>query len=355
MPADTSNPASVALWSIFDDKWEFDQEHQPEWATLRGDLRFNDKLTDYSSAGHKKIADANKSFLARLDEIKRDDLSEEDRDNEEVFRFLLTVNIRNFDLKYYQLQVEQLQGPHLGFANMLTFTPFSTEKHFQDFTSRLHAFGSLIEQLIETQREGIAEKRTQPLFVVNAVIGQCEKQIVEDVTKSPFYKPVADEKNELVSDEVRDSFKKLIGEVVVPGYRKLKTFLEEEYTPHARESAGVWSVPQGEELYARLTEKFTTTKLSPQEVHDVGVKEVTRLREEIHAVLSSQGYEGTFPELQKQLLENKDLFFKDSEGPIKAYEELLEKVYPLLPKFFGLMPEAKCVMKKVQEYAQVSA
>ncbi len=198
-----------------------------------------------------------------------------------------------------------------------------------------------MEQNIALMREGAKARIMWPKIVLERVPNQIDKQIVENPEESPFFKPLKKFPNEISpadQERLRQAAREAIKEGVIPSFRKLKDYFVAEYLPAAFPEVGVWQMPQGAELYAYLTRRFTTTDLTPQQIHEKGLSEVARIRHEMETIMKKVGFEGTLPEFFTKLRTDPAFYYKTPEELLEAYRAMAKEIDPNLVKVFKTLP-----------------
>ncbi|HSH39864.1 MAG TPA: DUF885 domain-containing protein [Chthoniobacterales bacterium] len=339
-PNPASNDVGKALHALFDAEWEYTMEQNPTWASSLGDRRWNDKWPDMSLEAIRKREDRTRDALQRLAKIDRSKLSPADQLNYDLFKKDLEADIEGFKFRMYLLPIDQRGGiqtedelgERLRFANV---------KDYEDWIARLRAFPTLMDQTIALMREGVKAKIMWPRIVNDRVPGQIDKQIVPDPEESPFFKPLAKFSNDISAadrDRLAKAAREAIDDAVIPSFQKLKDYYVAEYLPASFREVGVWQMPQGAELYAYLARRYTTTEMTPQQIHEKGVSEVARIRAEMQKIMTQVGFTGTHQEFFNKLRTDAQFFYKTPEELLEAYRAMSKRIDPNLVKVMNTMP-----------------
>lgn len=338
--AGKDNPAAKALHALFDAEWEYTMEQNPTWASSLGDRRWNDKWTDLSLDAIRKREDRTRDALQRLSKIDRAKLSPADQLNYDLFKKDLDADVEGFKFRMYLLPIDQRGGiqteDELG--ERLRFT---SVKDYEDWIARLRAFPTLMDQTIALMREGAKAKIMWPRIVNDRVPAQIDKQIVPDPEESPFFKPLTKFPNDISAgdrDRLAKAAREAIDEAVIPSFQKLKEYYVADYLPTSFPEVGVWQMPQGGELYAYLARRYTTTEMTPQQIHDKGVTEVARIRAEMQKIMTQVGFTGTHQEFFNKLRTDPQFFYKTPEELLEAYRAMSKRIDPNLVKVMKTMP-----------------
>ena len=335
-----ANDAAKTLHDFFAAEWDYQMEQHPTWASSLGDRRWNDRWSDSSLDAIYKRHDHDIATLSKLTKIDRAALSPSDQLNYDLFKKDYENDIEDFQYRWYLLPLNQLGGVHT--VNQLAETlRFDTLKDYEDWLARLKALPVRVDQTISLMRLGMKERIILPKIVVQRVPAQIDHQIVSDPKASPLYKPFTKFSSSIAeSDQVRlaKAAQVTIADTVVPAYRKLKEFVVNDYLPAAWDQVGIWQLPNGAAMYASATRHNTTTDLSPQEIHEIGLKEVKRIRAEMQAIIDKLGFRGSFTEFTKFLHGDEKFYFKSERELLEAYRALSRRIDPLLVKVFRTLP-----------------
>ena len=344
LPASAQDPrvadAAKALHDLFTADWDYRMEQYPTWASRLGDRRWNDRWEDVSLDAISKRHDHDVETLAKLAKIDRGGLSAADQLNYDLFKKDYENEVEGFQYRWYLLPLNQLEGVHT--VNRLADDlRFETLKDYQDWLARLRALPARIDQTIALMRQGIKEGITYPKIVMQRVPAQIDHQIVGDATASPLYKPFTKFPSSIAeSDQTRftSAAQETILTLVVPAYRRLEEFIVNDYLPAASEQVGIWQLPNGTAMYAYAARDNTTTDLTPQEIHEIGLKEVKRIRVEMQAIIDKLGFRGSFPEFVNFLHTKPTFYFKSETELLEAYRALSRRLDPGLVKLFRTLP-----------------
>lgn len=321
-------------------EWDYTMEHNPTWGSSLGDRRWNARWPDLSVAGLEQQARHEHELLEKLGRIERNTLPASDRLNLDLAKYETELAIEEYARRLWTLPLTQRDGIQLV-DELADALRFETVTDYDDWVARLHALPQLIEQTIALLRLGIAEKRTHARIVLRGVPAQLAKQIVEKPEESPFYKPftrfapgISSAQRERLSTAARES----VSREIVPAYRRLSEFFDKEYWPACTEEVGAWQWPDGAALYQFTARKFTTTKLTPHEIHEIGLREVERITNEMQAITEQVGWKGTRQEFFDQLRHDPKFYCKTSAELLTAYRAVAKRVDPTLVNIFKTLP-----------------
>jgi uncharacterized protein (DUF885 family) len=327
------------LHALFETEWDYQMEQNPTRASVLGDRRWNDRWRDDSLDAIRKRQEHAKETLVRFKQIDRAKLSIADQLNYDLFKKDLEEDIEEFKFQMYLLPINQRGG--IQTADELTERlRFQTVKDYEDWIARLRAFSALMDQDLALMREGTKARIMWPKIVLGRVPAQIDKQIVGKPEESPFYKPFKSFSKEISTAEqerLSENAREAISSAIIPSFQKLKAYFG-EYLKGAYEQVGVWQMPQGAQLYSFLTRRFTTTEMTPQEIHEKGLSEVKRIRGEMEAIMRKVGFKGTLQEFFTKLRTDPQFFYKTPEELLEAYRSLSKRIDPNLVKVFKTIP-----------------
>ena len=346
-----SDNATKQLHSLFDTNWQRALRENPETATYLGDKRYNGQ---WSSLTLDTIAESHKADIADLDALKKIDLSalpESEKLNYRLFKNDLERAIENHQFRRFLIPLNQRGG--IQTANEITeVLQFNSQKDYQDWLARLDALPTLIEQNIDIMRAGISEGITPARIVMERVPAQIKSQIVEKADDSRFFDPFRKKPDFLSEAEFKklsDQAKNVIAEKIVPAYTALHTFFTEEYLPASNPIVGVHAQPMGREYYASRIAYFTTTQLTADEIHNIGLSEVARIRSEMLKVKDEVGFKGDLPAFFTHLRTAPQYFFKTGDELINAYRAMGKLIDPLMVDVLRYPPRTPWGIKPIPE------
>ena len=356
-PAHGPNDTTRRLHALFAAEWDHDMREHPVWASELGDMRGADRWDDVSLAAQARRDAHDKEVLAKLAAIPRAQLSREDALSYDLFRYRYEEAVEGQRFKLHLFPINQRGGIQTA-DEVADALPFTTTKHFEDWNARLASFPRYMDQTIELLNEGIRSGMTHPKVVMARVTGQIDKQIVSDPTKSPFFDPyqkaaastAASSVSPAERERLASEAKRLISGSVVPAFQKLKAFWTATYLPACKDEIGAWQLPDGKALYAYLVRSYTTTKLGPDEVHAIGLREVARIRGDMEAVKAKIGFKGSLKDLFQHLRTDPGFYFESGAELLAAYRDLAKRIDPLLVTVFRKLPRTPYGVSPIPEH-----
>ncbi|ULU27299.1 DUF885 domain-containing protein [Dyella terrae] len=356
--ATTDVPTRVkALNALLAEQWQHTLETQPEFATILGDLRYNDRWADNSPAFADREYAVDKAFLKRFQAIDTTGFSEEDKLNQQLMVRRLTDALKAHELKVDEMPLEQMSGVHLQLAGFVSSIPFDNTKEYDDYLKRLQAVPALFDQATETARLGLKNGMMPPKYLLEKVVTQIDSIGKPAGMDSVFAEPLKHfPKTVSAADQKRlhDAILAAIDQQVRPAFDKLGTFVKNDYAPHGRTEPGVWQLPNGNAIYAFQVEQMTTTKESPERIHEIGLSEVKRIEGEMTEIAKQQGFKD-LASFRESLKTNPKVHATSREDILNRYRDYLAGMQPELPKQFGLLPKTKVEVVPVEAFREKEA
>jgi uncharacterized protein (DUF885 family) len=330
------------LHQIFDDEWEWDLKDNPIMATFVGDPRYGDQVPDLSLEAIERRHRHAHDVKGRLEAIDRAALSEDDKLNYDLFLLNTERDIEGQRFPGELMPITQMGGLHSRMATLAQMAPKFTVKQVEDLLARLTQVPTLVDQTIARMRKGLDRGLAPPRITLREVASQMEAQITEDPTESPvFTTAVGDLPSSIPVEEqkrLRARAKEIVAGAVVPAIRRLHTFWVDEYYPKTREEIGLSALPDGLAWYDHNVKVETTTNLTADEIHRIGLREVERIRGRMEEVKEEAGFPGSLPEFFEFLRTDPQFFFTEPEDLLVGYRDIAKRIDPELVKLFGRLP-----------------
>ena len=326
-----------------DDLWESNLKRRPVFASRLGDKRFNNMITPNTIEEFEKNKSKILVDFKNLNSFEFDELSEDNQLNYRLKEVSLSKSIELSEYPSYFMNLNQRGGVQSYYetGDRLNFT---SKKDYDDWLTRLSQYSLNIANSYENNKAGIAAGYTQPKLVTSGVISQIEAILNSTIDNHPYLQVFLEADEELLINKEKDDLvnkaKLLIVEEINPAYKKLHAFLKNEYLPNSRDSIGIKDVPNGKAWYEDLASYHTTTKLSPDEIHNIGIKEIKRIRQEMEAIISDLEWDGDFQSFLNYLRTSPRFYYDNPEDLFNAYLIMSKTIDPLLPKIFKVFPRA---------------
>jgi len=342
LSTEKKNADEIKFEEFLDENWETTLEKSPYFASLLGDKRYDDKVSSNSVADFYDNRDYEEYVLKVLDSINSDNLSEENQLNYRLMKLDYEVSLEGRKYPSFYMRLNQRGGvqDYYDYGNRLNFT---TESDYLNWFERVKGYTQNVKNSLINNREGLSKGYTQPRLVTEGVVSQIESLLDAEIDSHPYLRVF------LGSDEVlgKDDAQELISEVKTyileelnPAYQELATFLREEYLPQSRTGIGIKEVPNGREWYEYLARYHTTTDLTPDEIHEIGLQEVARIRSEMEDVMDSVAWEGDFRSFLEFLRTDPQFYYETGEELLDAYRAMSKKIDAYMPTLFNKLPRA---------------
>ncbi|MDC4450837.1 DUF885 domain-containing protein [Acinetobacter baumannii] len=346
-----------ALNQLLQEQWEYTLKNNPEIATTLGDLRYNNRWTEFSKNQIEKDKKTTQNFLKRFEAIDSTGFSATDQLNKDLMIYQLKESLKYYDLKLYEMPFNQMWGLHLQFPGFISSIPFDNAKQYQDYISRLKQIPLILEQGIQLAKQGQKDGLMPPKYLIEKVAKQIDSIANPAGADSVFASPLKQFPNNISKAEQERLSREILQAIdqnVRPAYQKLGTFIQKDYLPYGRQHEGIWSLPNGDELYRFYVENNTTTSESPENIHQLGLKEVARIEAEMLKIAKAQGF-NDLKSFQQSLKTNPAVFPKSREEILEIYRGYIAQMQPELPKLFGLLPKNKVEVLPVEQYREKEA
>jgi len=339
--------------ALFDEYYETDLRNFPERATAFGDYRYNDKLADYSLEAIAKREKSNEDFLARLQAIPTAGFSDQDQLSHDLLVRVLEQRIADFNLKEYEMPVNQQNGIHTALADLPLSVPFDTVKQYEDYVSRLHQIPRVLSQTTEVLRAGMKDKLMPVRFLLEKLPGQCD-----GITESdPFLRPtkqfpvsISPEEQKRLTQQITDA----INTDVIPAYKSFAAFLRNEYAPQGRTTLAITSLPDGEKRYQNDIYGRTTTHMTPDEIHQLGLREMDRIQAEMLAIAKKEGF-ADLASFRDSIKTNPKYIPTSEEQILDVFRHYIAQMEPKLPELFTLLPKSPVTVEAIPSFQAAAA
>jgi uncharacterized protein (DUF885 family) len=339
--------------ALFDEYYETDLRNRPEMATAFGDYRYNDKLSDYSPQAIAAREKTNEEFLARIKAIPTDGFSDQDQLSHDLLIRVLQQRVADFNLKEYEMPINQQNGIHTNLADLPLEVPLDSVKHYEDYISRLHQIPRAFDQVTEVLRVGMKDKLMPVRFLAEKVPGQCDGVIKAD----PFLQPtkkypagISPEDQTRLTREITEA----VNADVLPSYKKFAEFVRTEYAPQGRMTLAVTSLPDGEKRYENDIYGRTTTHMTAEEIHQLGLREIDRIQAEMTAIAKKEGF-ADLASFRESLKTNPKYIPTSSEQILDDFRHYISQMQAKLPDLFTLLPKSPVTVEAIPDFDAAAA
>ena len=339
--------------ALFDEQYESDLRNFPERATAFGDYRYNDRLTDHSLEAIQRRHQTDADFLSRLEAIPTAGFSDQDQLSHDLLVRVLQQRITDFDLKEYEMPINQQNGIHTGLADLPLSVPFDSLKHYEDYVARLHQIPRALDQVTEVLRAGMKDKLMPVRFLAEKIPTQCEGIVSAD----PFLQPtkkypasISPDDQKRLTQEITDA----IHNDVIPAYKKFAEFVRAEYAPQGRTTLSVMSLADGKRRYENDIYARTTTHMTADEIHELGLREMDRIEGEMTAIAKKAGF-ADLASFRASLKTNPKYIPASTEQILDDFRHYIAQMQPKLPELFTLLPKSPVTVEAIPEFNAAAA
>ncbi len=343
----------------------FDERMQlfPLEATQNGDNRYNDQLPCDISEGYRlKVKLFYERYLDELLKYDRGRLSENDQVSFDILKWELETDIRSFQFNDHLIPLNQFWGLPLTMAQLGSgqgIQPFKTVRDYENFLGRMTGFAIWCDTAVNNMRKGMERGYVLPKSLAKRMVPQLQAMVVKDIRNYIFYQPLKNMPDSFSNaDKTRliNLYETAINEKIIPSYTKLLHFIEDEYMDKCRNSSGISDLPDGKERYAWLTGYWTTTEMTPDEIFDLGQREVARIRKEMEKVMKETGFRGDLQAFFVYINSDKKFRpFRTAEEVLTAYSDVQKKLEPRLSGLFIHVPRSKFEIRRTEKFREASA
>ncbi len=339
--------------AVFEEQYESDLRNFPERATAFGDYRYNDKLAERSLDATVQYHKTDEAFLARLEAISSTGFSDQDQLSHDLLIRVLKQRIADFDLKEYEMPINQQNGVHTSLADLPLSVPFDSVKHYEDYIARLHQIPRVLSQTTEVLRAGMRDKLMPVRFLLEKLPGQCEGIIEADPFLLPTKKypaSISAEDQKRLTQQITEA----INSDVIPAYKTFANFLRTEYAPAGRTTLSVTSLPDGEKRYENDIYGRTTTHMAPEEIHQLGLREIERIQAEMTAIAKKEGFLD-LASFRASLKTNPKYVPTSADQILDDFRRYIAQMEPKLPQLFTLLPKSPVTVEAIPPFQAAAA
>lgn len=334
---------------LLDEHWEWTLASAPAFASRLGDTRYNREWTDRSVEAALERQEQRAEFLQRLYAIPREALDAEDRLNHELFRRQLTQEIDAHRYRGYLMPFSQRGGVQ-NLESLANYIRLESRSDYEDWLARMEKVDAVIATTIAVAERGIREGYVSPKVLMQRIPAQIDRQLVEHADDSPFFAAFSAMPDSVpAADELRSRAKRIIDEEIVPAYRELSDFFEDVYLPASTTTIGLSELPNGAEWYAFLARSYTTTAMTPDDIHRLGLEEVKRIRDEMQLIIDELDFDGDFVAFLEFLRSDPQFYYDTPEALYEAYLATCKRIDPELVKLFGKLPRMPYGVKPIPD------
>jgi uncharacterized protein (DUF885 family) len=346
-----------ALNDLLHEQWEYSMRASPLYASFLGDKRYNDLLDDFSQKEINDEHEHSRRFLARFLAIDTTGFPEQEVLNQQLMMRDLKMDLDGVRFKPWEMPVNQFNGVHIDLPQLVNILSFETKKDYDDYIARLRQMPRLFDQTEVQMRKGMADNLMPPRLLLEEVVTQANEIATTSAEKSPFAHPF-DKFPEAIAEADRKPLRAAglaaIHDSVIPAYVRFTAFVRDEYAPKGRTEPGVWSLPDGADRYAFRVKESTTTNLTPEQIHEIGLAQVKEIEGRMLAVARQLNY----PDLKSfyaAIETNPKLHAHSREEILDLYRKYIDQMYTQLPELFTRLPKGRLDVLPIEEFREKQA
>ena len=355
-----ANPAAdlesrrKALSDLLHEQWEYTMLHNPIYASMLGDKRYNDQLGDFSQQAIDDNLEQERRFLTRFEAIDTTGFPDQEVLNRQLMVRDLRMDLDGAHFKSWEMPVTQADGMHTFLPTLVNIISFDTVKDYDDYVARLRQVPRVFDQTMVQMRKGMADGLMPPRILLEKVVTQANAIATMPAERSPFAHPFdkfPGSVGEADRKRLREAGLAGIRDSVNPAYVTFTAFVRDEYAPKGRAEPGVWSLPGGPERYAFRVKESTTTNLSPEEIHQIGLAQVREIEGRMLQVAIQLGFKDV-KSFTATFKNNPKLHPKSRDEMLDLYRKYIDTMYAKLPEFFGRLPKGTVDVMPIEEFRE---
>jgi uncharacterized protein (DUF885 family) len=345
------------LADLIEERWQYQLKTHPEMASILGDHRYDDRWADHSPEGFAAENAKQKEMLARFSAVDTTGFPEQEALNKELIVRILQQSVDTMKFEGWLMPVSQISGVHLWLPEMVSNLRFESVEDYEHYLARLHAIPKVFERTIVLMKVGATKHLMAPKILLEKAVPQARGLGTGKLADNPFAQPVAKFPAAIAKADqarLRTAILAAVKDEVQPAYTSFATYLEKDYVPQGRSEPGVWALPDGDARYAADVKQSTTTELTPEQIHQTGLAEVTRIEGEEAKLATKLGFK-SLDELRKHVRGDKKLYAKSRADILARYEKYTAQMYEKLPSLFGRLPKQHMQVKEVESFREKTA
>ena len=346
-----------ALAALLDEQWQYQLKTSPELASFLGDKRYNDQWSDPTLAGIERDLDKTREYLGRFEAIDTAGFPEQEALNKTLMVRNLHEQLDSVRFKPWEMPVSQINGIHIDLPQIVSVLTFTSVKDYDDLIARYRKVPGLFDATIDHMRHGMADGLMPPKFLLEKVVQQVAGLDSGKPEDSPFAQPLKQFPKAIPAAEqarIREAMIGAIRDQILPAYHRFGDFVEHEYLPKGRTEPGMWALPDGEARYAFAVKTSTTSDLTPEQIHQIGLQQVAEIEKQMAAIAKRQGFTD-LKSWNAKLAQDPEVHAKSRQQILDLYRGYIDGMYAKLPELFGRLPKAKVEVVPVEEFREKEA
>lgn len=340
------------LKRLLNEEWEYTLRTHPEFATNVGDHRYDNRLTDFSLKAVNDDLEHARQCLGRFEALDVTGFPEQEKLNLALMVRSLREQLAGAQFKSWEMPADQFNGIHLHYASLPSYIPFRNEKDYENYLARLHQIPHALDEATANMRAGLHDHLMPPKFLLEKVAEQALQVAQASLGKSSFTEPLRkfpDSVSEEQRIRLRASIEDTVKNEVQPAYARFAKFAREEYAPHGRLDPGVWALPDGEARYRFAVHHQTTTDLTADQIHELGLKSVAQIEEQMLSIAKSKGF-NDLKSFNEHIRQDPALHAKSGQQLLELYTKYRDQMYTKLPDLFGRLPKNKLDVVQMEDF-----
>jgi len=334
------------LESLLNEEWQYELRTAPEFATAIGDKRYNARFSDQSPQANQADIDQRRGFLKKFEALDASGFSKQDALSLGLMIRKLRQDIEGAQFKPWEMPVNQYSGPHTDLIELISVTPFDDVADYENYIARLRLVPQMFEQATANMRQGMKDHLMPPRYLLEKAATQAQEIANTKAEASPFLKPV--EKfpatiSAVDQQRLRAAILEGVNRDVIPAYHKLADFLRDDYAPQGRTDPGVWALPDGDARYRFAVREMTTTDLTPDQIHEIGLKQLAETEAEMLALAHKLGYKD-LASLNDHIKKDRQFYATSGQQLLELYSKYAQQMEARLPSLFGRLPKNKLIV-----------
>lgn len=345
------------LHALLNEQWEYTLRTSPEFASILGDKRYNDKLSDFSQVAIDRDIAQNRVFLSKFAAVDATGFPEQEKLNRDLMVRNLRETLDAAKFRDWEMPVNQMSGIHIDAPQLVTSLSFETVKDYDDYIARLKQMPRAFREVTVQMKKGMGEGLMPPKILLVQAAKQANDLATQKPEDSPFAIPTTKFPKELAAADqqrLRDGVLAALRDSVLPAYVRFTAFVRDEYAPHGRTEIGAWALPDGAARYAFAVRRSTTTNMTPDEIHALGQREVARIEADQLVIAKSLGF-STVRALRDSIPKIPSLHPKSREQILDEYRHYVDQMSAKLPTLFGRLPKAKLEVMPIEPFREKEA
>ena len=340
------------LKRLLNDEWEYTLRTAPELATNVGDERYNDRISDFSDKAIADDLEHTRQALKRFEALDVAGFPEQEKLNHTLMVRTLRESVERARFKGWEMPATQFGGIHLEYASLSSYVPFRNVKDYENYLARIHQIPRVLDEAIGHMRDGVRDNLMPPKYLLEKVAAQAQQVADTPLDKSSFTEPLRKFPDSISQPDrarLQAAIEEAVKNEIAPAYTRFAKFVREDYAPHGRVDPGVWALPDGEARYRFAVRHQTTTDFTADQIHEMGLKSVAQIEQEMLKIAKSQGF-SDLKLFNAHIRQDPALHAKSGQQLLDLYTKYRDQMYGKLPELFGRLPKNKLDVVPMEEF-----